>query len=119
VLNNALISAQKHVDFQEAKKNPENWGRLVESAVGAHLVNSSRGADVAVSYWRERNAEVDFVLSAGKKITAVEVKSGMIKGTLNGMVQFRKKFPSSRVLLVGSGGIGISGFLSMRIEDMV
>ena len=82
-------------------------------------MNSSRGADVAVSYWRERNAEIDFVLSAGKKITAVEVKSGMIKVTLNGMDLFRRKFPSSRVMLVGGGGIGIGEFLSMRIEDMI
>lgn len=118
-LNNALISAVKGADFTEAVSNPEYRGRLVESAVGAHLVNSSRGGDIAVRYWREKNAEVDFVLTAGKKITAVEVKSGLVKGSLNGMDQFRKKFPSSRVLLAGGGGIPLEKFLSMRIEDMI
>lgn len=119
VLNNALISAYKPFTYQETKENPEYWGRLVESAAGAHLVNLSRGSDVRVNYWRERNAEVDFVLTKGKKITAIEVKSGVMRGTLNGMNQLKKIFPSIRVLLVGSGGIHLKDFLSMNLEDMI
>ncbi len=53
--------------------------------VGAHLINSSRGKNVEVFYWLERNQEVDFVLRAGANITAIEVKSGHKKERLLGM----------------------------------
>jgi uncharacterized protein len=43
VYNTALISAQSTKTFKDAKKDRIFWGRLVESAVGAHLLNSSRG----------------------------------------------------------------------------
>ena len=46
----------------EARANREFWGRLVESAVGAHLVNASAGGACRVFYWRDRNHEVDFVV---------------------------------------------------------
>ena len=44
----------------------EVWGRLVESAVGAHLVNAAAAGLCQVFYWRDRNYEVDFVVKAGK-----------------------------------------------------
>ena len=60
----------------EAFADREFWGRLTESAVGAHLINASAGGTCEVFYWRERNREVDFVLRKGKKLIAIEVKSG-------------------------------------------
>jgi hypothetical protein len=41
VLNTALITAQSRLTFEEARKDREFWGRLVESAVGAHLLNTA------------------------------------------------------------------------------
>ena len=49
----------------QARANPELWGRLVESAVGAHLANAAAAGTCEVFYWRERNREVDFVVRAG------------------------------------------------------
>jgi Holliday junction resolvase-like predicted endonuclease len=46
------------------------------AAAGAHLFNSSLGANITVTYWRQRNQEVDFVLQQGKTLVALEVKSG-------------------------------------------
>ena len=63
MLNTALISAQAGQSFKDAKHNFEFWGRLVESAVGAHLINESINTGMEVLYWREGNKEVDFVLS--------------------------------------------------------
>ncbi len=60
----------------EARANREFWGRLVESAVGAHLFNASAGGAYQVFYWRDRNREVDFVVQTGKRIVAIEVKGG-------------------------------------------
>ncbi|MGH8398323.1 MAG: DUF4143 domain-containing protein [Gammaproteobacteria bacterium] len=59
---------------------PTFWGRLTESAVGAHLTNTAAAGDCALYYWRERNQEVDFVVETGQKLTAVEVKSGRATG---------------------------------------
>ena len=74
VLNTALMSAQDHRSLAEARNDGDHWGRLVESAVGAHLFNSSFGTGIDVHYWRERNREVDFVLQQGKSVVAIEVK---------------------------------------------
>ena len=74
VLNTALMSAQDPRSLAEARNDGDHWGRLVESAVGAHLLNSSFGTGIGVHYWRERNREVDFVLQQGKSVVAIEVK---------------------------------------------
>jgi|GEM_PF-4584372 len=48
--------------FDEVRQDPKEWGRMAESAIGAHLVNSALTEGFKVYYWRERNNEVDFVL---------------------------------------------------------
>jgi predicted AAA+ superfamily ATPase len=84
VLNTALMTAQSPLSFEEARRNRDYWGRLVESAVGAHLHNSSAGAGVEISYWRDRGKEVDFILRSGKSVVALEVKSSRRKESLPG-----------------------------------
>lgn len=118
-LNNALVSAGNALSFHEERSDRGYWGRLVESAVGAHLLNSVSGTDIEVFYRRDRNFEVDFVLSSGKKITAIEVKSGIMKKNLSGMERFKTIFPEARVLLEGGGGIPIDEFLRMDAGDML
>jgi predicted AAA+ superfamily ATPase len=76
VLNTALMTAQSKRSLDEAKADREFWGRLVESAVGAHLANAAAVGECELFYWRERNREVDFVVRAGRTLTAIEVKSG-------------------------------------------
>ena len=41
VLNTALMSAQDQRSIAEARHDGDYWGRIVESCVGAHLVNSA------------------------------------------------------------------------------
>jgi predicted AAA+ superfamily ATPase len=112
VLNTALMSAQDHRSLAEARQDGDYWGRVVESAVGAHLFNSSFGTNISVSYWRERNQEVDFVLQQGKSIVAIEVKSGGHRESLPGMEAFARQFKPKRKLLVGGQGIALEEFLS-------
>ena len=76
VFNNALMSSRHPMDFTRAKEDDTFWGRLVESAVGTHLLNSVAGEDVSLGYWREKQDEVDFVLYNEYSATAFEVKSG-------------------------------------------
>ncbi len=114
VLNTALISAQARLAFDEAREDRETWGRLVESAVGAHLINSAAGMGVEIFYWRERSREVDFVLTSGKTVVAIEIKSGALKEGLPGTDAFEKAFKPKRKLLVGEDGIPLEKFLLLR-----
>jgi len=111
VLNTALISAQSRLTFDEARKDREFWGRLVESAVGAHLINSATGTGIELFYWRERGREVDFILRSGKTVVAIEVKSGSRKEGLPGMEAFDKTYKPQRKLLAGGDGIPLEKFL--------
>ena len=119
VLNAALISAQSRLTFDEARKDREFWGRLVESAVGAHLINSATGTGIELFYWRERGREIDFVLRFGKIVVAIEVKSGSHKEGLPGMEAFDKAFKPQRKLLVGSDGIPLGKFLLTPAAEWV
>ena len=109
-LNTALISAQLTQGFEAARQDGELWGRLVESAVGAHLLNNAP-AGMEVTYWRERNHEVDFVLRQGGKTVAIEVKSGRNKGALAGLKAFSDSFGAGPGLVVGTGGVALAEFL--------
>ena len=111
-LNNALISAVTGLSFGEAQENRDYWGRLVESAVGAHIFNSMRDEKPLISYWRERDKEVDYVITSGKRVVAIEVKSGRRRSGMPGMEIFKKNFKPQRILLVGGDGISLEEFLS-------
>ena len=119
VLNTALMTAQSHTSFEAAMTNREYWGRLAETAIGAHLVNGTIGTKAEVFYWRERGKEVDFVLRLGKTIVAIEVKSGRSKDTLAGMEAFSSIFKPQKKLLVGGSGISIEEFLSTAVMECV
>lgn len=113
VYNSALLSAQSNFRFSEITTNPKEWGRLVESAVGAHLLNFSTTQHYQLCYWREGNSEVDFVLVKNGRVIAIEVKSGR-RWENKGMTVFNEKFHPEKLLLVGTGGIGIEDFLRIN-----
>jgi predicted AAA+ superfamily ATPase len=116
VLNTALLSASSGRTEADARSDPEFWGRLVESAVGAHLGNGAAADGYELFYWRDRNREVDFVIKAGQRITAIEVKSGMRREALPGMEAFATAFKPHRQLLVGGDGIPVEEFLLKPVE---
>jgi predicted AAA+ superfamily ATPase len=117
VLNTALMTAQSGLTPEEAREDREFRGRLIESAVGAHLANAAAAGDCEVFYWRERNREVDFVLRAGKTLVAIEVKSGRAAQTLEGLGAFAEDFKPRRTLLVGAGGTPLEEFLRRPVTD--
>lgn len=110
--NNALVTAQAGHAPADWRKDPELWGRLVESAVGAHLVNGTAGGTEEVSYWRERDLEVDFVLSRGERRVAIEVKSGPGRVPSKGLTEFVKRHPGTRWIFVGPEGVQLEDFLT-------
>jgi predicted AAA+ superfamily ATPase len=117
VLNTALFTAQSDLSADEAISDPELWGRLTESAIGAHLANATAKGELELFYWRERNREVDYVLRAGRRLLAVEVKSSRPPTSLPGMTAFSDAFHPQRILVVGRGGIPVEEFLSHPVSD--
>jgi predicted AAA+ superfamily ATPase len=111
--DNALVSATAGLRFGEVRSDPERWGRLVESAVGAHLAAAAATGACELFWWRDRDREVDFVARRGGRVTAIEVKSGRSPATFPGMAAFVDAFRPARTLLVGGQGIGIDEFLSV------
>ena len=110
IWNQALINAASHRSFGEAKADAVWWGRLVENAVGAHLLNLLPAPEWGVTYWRRGNSEVDYVVERGRTVWALEVKSGR-GGRIGGLRQFLKQHPSARALVIGSDGIPLEEFL--------
>jgi len=111
VLNTALMTAGSGLTLAEARAEPALWGRLVESAVGAYLANAAAGGDCELFYWRDRGAEVDFVLRVGRRVAAIEVKSNRLREMPAGMAAFQAAFKPQRMVLVGADGVAIDEFL--------
>jgi len=119
VLNTALMTATSGLTPHEAHDDREFRGRLVESAVGAHLANAEAAGVCRVSYWRERNHEVDFVVQAGRRLITVEVKSGRAPLAHAGSAAFAAQFKTHRSLLVGGDGVSVEEFLTRPVEHWV
>ncbi len=113
VFNNALLTSQGNETFLSVRVNPQLWGRLVESSVGAHLLNHSVSEKYNLYYWRESNDEVDFILEKGGKVIGLEVKSG-IHAENKGMVKFNDAYHPDKMLMVGTGGIPYEDFLRIN-----
>ena len=117
VFNNALISAQSELTKYMAKNDHKLWGRLVESAIGMHLLNKTYTENFNLYYWNENSNEVDFVIEKGDKIIGIEVKSGK-DSTNNGMAIFESKFHPTALYTVGTNGIPIEDFLRSNPSNL-
>lgn len=116
VLNTALMTATSGYTLPDARADREFWGRLVESAVGAHLANAAMRGECTLHYWRERNHEVDFVVQTRRKLIAIEVKSGRAPQAHAGTAAFAEAFKPQRSLLVGGDGIALEDFLMQPVS---
>ncbi len=119
VLNTALMTALSGMTPDEARADALFRGRLVESAVGAHLVNAAATGRLEVFYWRDRNREVDFAVRRGRRLVALEVKSGRRRDSLPGLDAFAAAFRVDRKLLVGGDGIPLGEFLLRPVEHWI
>lgn len=115
VYNTALLSSLYGLSYSQVFTDPKMWGRWVESAVGAHLLNIADELDYKIYYWRERNKEVDFVLEYNRQCIAIEIKSGR-RITNTGVSVFKGKFNPIHIFIVGSGGIPLEEFLSSDLK---
>lgn len=116
VHNNALQSALAGYNFEQAQADRSHWGRLAESAVGAHLLNTA-AQDTSLHYWREENLEVDFVLRRGHQMTAIEVKTEAGVHWHRGLARFCELHPECKRLIVGSDDLPLGEFLLRDAQE--
>ncbi len=119
VLNTALMTALSGYSFEDVQIDRSFWGRVVESAVGAHLCNT-RNTATHIHYWRDKNGdhEVDFVISRGPHLVGVEVKSGK-QQIHRGLEVFKERFPHAKTMIVGPGGFSFHDFLSIPTDEWI
>jgi uncharacterized protein len=109
--NNALVTAQRSTTFTSLRADHAQWGRLVENAVGAHLMNHLQQLPWEVRTWRDGHAEIDFVVARHADVWGIEVKSGRTHRSA-GIEAFKSRYPKAKIVLVGTGGIPLEAFLS-------
>ena len=119
-LNTALMTASAGVSFADAQADADVWGRLLETAVGAHLAN---GPDPSrLGYWKQGNREVDFVVAPrvpGAPALAIEVVSGRDREVQPGIAAFEREHPGTRRLLIGPRGMDVEEFLSEPADTWI
>jgi len=91
----ALAPALSSIYYGDSVDNPEINGRMFEQAVGADL----HRLPGELSYWRERNFEVDFVYRFQQQLYAIEVKSVRAR-TISGLKKFLDKHPKAKPVII-------------------
>ncbi len=120
VFNNAFRNRFGTFSFDEARMDPAECGRQVESAVGAHLANRSIVDDYELFYWRnERRQECDYVLRKGQALVAIEVKSGGVDKTV-GFEKFKEQFADNvaAAFIVGPQALPLEDFFLMDLKSL-
>ena len=118
VWNNALVSAVVGRSQAAVLADPSWRGRLVENAVGAHLLQQLTPLGWQVQWWRDGNDEVDFVLlGPDGAVWALEVKSGRER-SVPGLAAFLRRYPQARGLMVGTGGLALEAFLEAELAGV-
>ncbi len=118
VLNTALMAVASGYTFEEARADRSYWGRTIESAVGAHLVNTA-SSNTIVRYWRDGPHEVDFVLKRGPNTVGIEVKSGATPRPLTGLSEFKRRFNPRSIVVAGGAGVPLHEFLSFSADHWI
>ena len=114
VFNNALLGSVAVLSgdtLTTLQQQPERWGRLVESAVGAELLArhlTHQSTQPCIHYWNDGQREVDYVLRQGADLFALEVKSGAQAGNVSGLAAFCAAHPAARPLVLGTGGLPLT-----------
>ncbi len=117
IYNSALVSGQTQITFKEAIKDTKYWGRIVESCVGAHLINNSLLFDYKVYYWCHVNDEIDFVLKYKGELIGIEVKSSLGRPT-KGMNAFKNAFDPKKIYLIDNRVLSWQDFIQINPIDL-
>ena len=118
VYNNALKNIYCQNTFAGAVQDPTLWGRLFESAIGAHILSYAYAGDYKVYYWRTKpGCEVDYIMEKKGRLVAVEVKSNDNYRS-NGLTEFKTLYNPYLALVVGDGGMRAEEFMSINPAEL-
>lgn len=117
VYNNALKTLYSRLNFEQALLDRREWGHIFESGVGAYILSQAFVHRIEVYYWRERDAEVDFVLRKYRSVVAIEVKCSAEKST-KGLQRFKDMFNPTAAFVVGYRGTPVEEFLQMDLNKL-
>ena len=117
VYNNALMSAVQLQSKDELLRQPQIWGRWMESAVGSVLLNFAKSTGYELNYWNKDSREVDYVLRYGQRVVAIEVKSGQ-DSTNEGMAIFNNLYHPDALYTIGTDGIPFEDFFLMDLSQL-
>ena len=115
VQNQALMTTALNSNFEETYSNKKLWGRVIESAIGCHLMAYSSN-EFKIYYWNESNAEVDFIIQYQQKYIALEVKIGTDK--ITGLAEFQKKFKPHKVYQLSENGLTWQKFITIDPKSL-
>lgn len=115
--NTSLISAFDSSNLSEVVNDLSKWGRRVEQAIGAALLNYSRTNYADLFYWRDGNNEIDFILKKNQRVVAIEVKLGKIK-IHSGLNRFKEIYPKAKSILISDSVIRWQDFLEMDYNNL-
>lgn len=115
-LNPGLMTAAAEAPLEVLRADRAFRGRLVETAVGAHLWPGDIPRP-GVHYWRDGDDEVDFVVTHRGRLFAIEVKSGHHHGRLSGMEVFRRRHPEAIPIVLGGPRESLEEFLSTPVPE--
>ena len=113
VLDTGLMAALAGRTPAEMRRDQAWRGRLVESAIGAYLMARAPALGLALSYWRQGERSVDFVLEGAERLLALEFRTAAADiATHSGLAAFRALYPHARPLVEGGGGVTLDRFLA-------
>ncbi len=117
VYNNSLKNVYSNKRIDDALSDSKLWGRIYESAIGAHVVTNALIGNYEVYYWREGNMEVDYLIKKKNELVAIEVKSNN-EMTNKGLEYVKEHFNCSNTLVVGPNGFPADTFLKMNPAEL-
>lgn len=120
VYNSAFRNRYGLHTFEEALTDATEWGRQVESAVGAHLANRSQLDGFELLYWRnDKKKECDYILKKGQALVAIEVKSSSADDT-SGYELFKQLYADriTSAFIVGPEGLPLEDFFCINLKTL-
>ncbi len=122
VMNNASLTASSTYTLKQARADDDFWGKVVVSAVGAHMLNSA-SCRVKPFYWRERTrlSKLNswFVYRRGPNVLGIRVKRGPEPVQEKDLTAFNRCAKPNRTIFVGEGGIPLSEFLATPVDRWI
>ena len=119
VFNTALMTAPHHLSFKKMQQDKEAWNNLIKSSIGGHILNATLGTKMEVSYWKDGNNEIDFVLSKDDKIITITIGNDKKSLDSRSIEKFSRLYNPQCNLFVGENGISIEQFLLTPLESWI